>query len=114
VGLIAAPLAWSLQELLGYGLSARACGAAPGVGVAELIVAVGAVLVAGTGLVVSRGAWRRVGGDGLESEPGRASVRAGTDRFLALAGMLVSVIFLFGIVMNLAGYFLVPGCTAPM
>lgn len=101
VGLIAAPLAWSLQELLGYGLSARACGGAPGVGIAELIVAGSAVMVAGLGLVASRSARRRAGAGG------------GTDRFMAEGGMLVSGIFLFGIVMNLAGYLLVP-CAVPV
>lgn len=97
-GLLAAPLAWSLQELLGYGLSARACTATQGFGVAELVVTAGALLLAGAALVVSRSAWRRVGASG------------DTDRFMALGGVIVSGIFLFGVVMNLAAYFLVPSC----
>lgn len=97
-GLVAGPLAWSLQELLGYGLSARACGAAGTFGPAEMVVAGAAIVVAGSALVVSRSSWRRVGVD-------RES-----DGFMALGGVLVSGLFLFGILMNLAAYFIVPPC----
>jgi hypothetical protein len=97
-GLLAAPLAWSLQELLGYGLSANACGATRAIGTAETVVAVAALLVAGAALVVARSSARRVGAEG------------GSDGFMAAGGTLVSGLFLFGIVMNLAGYLLVPSC----
>jgi hypothetical protein len=97
-GLLAAPLAWSLQELLGYGLSARACGAVTRIGVAEMVVTLAAIVVAGSALLVSRSSSRRLG------------VEGGSDRFMAAGGTLVSVIFLFGILMNLVGYLLAPAC----
>ena len=117
-GLLAGPLAWIAQELVGYALSARSCGAggprpfaiAQGLGVAELVVSGAALVVVIAGLITAASAWRRAdrhrsaaAEPGLEAAEGRA-------QFMAVAGMLASGLFLIAILMNAAGYFLVPPC----
>ena len=117
-GLLAPPLAWSGQELVGYGLAARACGSggrhffpmAPGLGTAELIVSGAAVLLAVMGLITAGLSWRR--SDTARSETGSAPLGAAFERsrFMALAGILLSMLFLLAILMNAGGYFLVSPC----
>jgi hypothetical protein len=116
-GLLAGPLAWMVQELVGYGLAAQACGAegprpiplAPALGVAELIVSGAAVFLAGTGLVTALLAWRRVA---RHRSDGDEAPDIGDERsaFMALAGMITGLFFLFGVLMNAVGYFLIPPC----
>jgi hypothetical protein len=117
-GLLVPPLAWSAQELVGYGLAARACvsgrrhllAIAPGLGMAELIVSGAALVLAVIAVITAGLSWRR-------SDPDRsAAVRAslGTagerSRFMAMAGMLLGMLFLLAILMNAGGYFLVSPC----
>jgi hypothetical protein len=118
IGLLAGPLAWSAQELVGYGLAARACGAggprpiaiAPALGVAELVVSGAALLITVLGLVTALLAWRRSNRDRAEAGEPPLEAIEGRTRFMAVAGILVSTLFLFGILMNAAGYFLVRPC----
>jgi hypothetical protein len=116
-GFVAGPLAWAVQELVGYGLAARACGAqgprpipfAPALGMGELIVSGAALFLATAGLVTAvlsfRGATRNRS-DGGESRD------AGDERsaFMAMAGIITGLFFLFGVLMNAGGYFLIPPC----
>lgn len=118
-GLFGAPLAWSLQLLLGYALVAHSCfpatdprmtPASGGLWTVVLIAGVVAAVVAAAAAVTAWRSWRLTryehhGDDHvlLEAEEGRT-------RFMALAGMLLSAIFLFGIVMNALPLFLVSPC----
>lgn len=116
-GLIAGPVAWAMQELVGYGLAARACAAhaqglvplAPGLGVGEVIVSGMALGLAGSGLATSTLFWRRAS---RQQPHGEEGIDAGDERnaFMALAGIIVGLFFLFGVFMNAAGYFLIPPC----
>jgi hypothetical protein len=116
-GLLAGPLAWMVQELVGYGLAAQACGAegprpiplAPAFGVGELIVSGAAVFLAAAGLVTAVLAWRRA--DRLRAEGDQApDVSHERSAFMARAGVITGLFFLFGVLMNAAGYFLIPPC----
>lgn len=116
-GLFAGPFAWMVQELVGYGFAARACGAqglkpiplAPALGVGELIVSGAALCIATAGLMTAALSWRRAtrhqsdGDEGPEAGDARSA-------FMALAGMITGLFFLFGVLMNAAGYFLIPPC----
>jgi hypothetical protein len=98
-GIFGASVAWALQELVGYGLTADPCGAGPG--------AAGAV---GTSLVASV-ALTLVGAGALfvAIQSRRRSVNA-REHFMAQAGILVSGLFLAGLLANLAVLLLVPAC----
>ena len=116
-GLLAGPLAWMVQELVGYGLAARACGAegprpiplAPALGLGELIVSGAALFLVTAGLVTAALAWRRSTRHQSDGDEGRdrGDMRSA---FMALAGLIAGVFFLFGVLMNAAGYFLIPPC----
>ena len=97
-GIFGACVAWSLQELVGYGLSADPCGAASGGGSAgaSLAVSVALVLVGLCALGAALRTWRR-----------SASAR---ERFLGQAGLLLSALFLVALAANLAVLLLVPPC----
>ena len=115
-GLLAGPLAWIVQELVGYGFAARACGApglrpiplAPALGIGELVVSGAAIVLAAAGLVTAGLAWRRAHDRSNEDE----RPAAGDERsaFMALTGMMSAFLFLLAVLMNVAGYFLVPPC----
>lgn len=118
-GLFGAPLVWSLQLLVNYALVAHACyprsepRATPVFGglwtftlVASLValaVALGAGGTAWRSWRISRHEHRGDAGESLEVGEGRT-------RFMALAGMLMSGIFLLGIVMAAIPLFLVTPC----
>jgi hypothetical protein len=94
-GLAGAPIAWSVQELAGYALAAQGCGAGR---TASVVLGVAATLVGvGAGVTASR-AWRA---------SGSARAPAG---FMALGGILTSVLFIPLLVMNVALATTVPAC----
>jgi hypothetical protein len=99
-GLFGACAAWSLQELLSYGLVARGCLALVSSGVAArsgaTFVSAGLVLLGVVALLVAALAQRRIGG-------GRAA-------FMALGGVVVSGTFVLGLLANFAVLFLAPAC----
>ena len=99
-GLFGASLAWSLQELVGYGLAAGSCALAAEAGEPRLsgalLASVVLTLVGAAALLVAIGAVRR-------SDRPRG-------RFMALGGVLVSALFLAALLANLAILFLVPVC----
>ncbi|MDQ6717901.1 MAG: hypothetical protein M3Z17_06095 [Gemmatimonadota bacterium] len=135
--LLGAPFAWSLQELSSYSLSAHAC--APrdlvvdtpvlsGLNPLLLLISLAAAIVALAAGVVSLRAWREAqatdeghhegahGGD-LKHLSHRAGdvagdQRTGRARFMALAGILFSSLFLLGIVMNTFPLFTLAFCSA--
>jgi hypothetical protein len=103
-GLLAAPAAWTMNELLGWFISAQACAdggpawgplGPAGVRAAIGIVGVAALTVAAGGAVAAARQWRR-----LSADPRLASVQAFDSReFLAVAGVIVSGAFAGGIVL---------------
>jgi hypothetical protein len=93
-GLAGAPIAWSVQELAGYALAAQ-CEtgrtASVALGVAATLVGLGA------GVTATR-AWRASGPVGAPAG------------FMALAGIMTSVLFVLLLVMNVALAIVVPSC----
>ena len=105
-GLFGAPAAWSVQSLLDVGLSGYACYpkdeplATPiwsGLGIALASANVVALLVCVAAGIVAFVAWRRSG----DERPGNAhhllESGDGRTRFLALAGVLTSVLFVVAV-----------------
>ena len=101
-GVLLAPAAWSVAELLGYVLVARACDREPGAGIAHAgitqdVVAVVLGVIAIIGLVIAVGNLRTIGDVGDREMPGVPTVQ-GRARFMALAGVVMSSLFVLGIV----------------
>jgi hypothetical protein len=101
-GVALAPAAWSIAELLGYFLVARACdrgpaGAVAHAGVAQDVVAVVLGVIAVAGLVIAVGNWKRVRDTG-EMEHTGAPPAWGRAHFMALGGVIASSLFVLGIV----------------
>ena len=101
-GVLLAPAAWSVAELVGYFLVARACDRGPAAGAARAgvtqdIVAVVLGIIAVAGLVIAIANLRSVGDVGDREMPGVPTVR-GRARFMALAGVVMSSLFVLGIV----------------
>jgi hypothetical protein len=104
VGFLAGPVAWAVQELAVFGLSAWACEGGP----AAVLHVVSALCLAGAlggGYLAWRG-WRTVGGwptGADEPEPGRA-------RFMTTLGVLSSALFSWLIVAQWLAAVLLPLC----
>ena len=101
-GVLLAPAAWSVAELLGYFLVARACDRNPPTGVAHAgitqdVVAVVLGIIAIVGLVIAIANLRSVGDVGDREMPGVPAVQ-GRARFMSLAGVVMSALFVLGIV----------------
>lgn len=121
-GLFGAPLAWSIQLLAGYALSAHTCFPEDQLRPATatrpmeqtlLLIAVGGLAVALAAGLTAWSNWRRTrsetdgdSGDLLESGEGRT-------RFMALAGMLLSGVFALALLFSALPPFLVPACGGP-
>jgi len=108
-GVVLAPVAWSVAELLGYVLVARACetrSTMAHAGVTQDIVAIGLGIIAVVGLAIAVGNWRRVRDSSMASrEPawGRA-------QFMAMGGMVASALFVLGILLFALPPLLVNAC----
>ncbi|MEO8925457.1 MAG: hypothetical protein ABI330_22000, partial [Caldimonas sp.] len=118
-GLLGAPLAWSLQELVNVSLAGHACYphdtplATPlwtNLNAMSLWVEVVAIAICIAALIVAIVSWRRT----RHERPGDAHQLLGSGdgrtRFMAMAGVMTSVLFLLGTllaVLNIAG---VPPC----
>lgn len=118
-GLFAAPFVWSVQIIVDYALLAHSC--YPGrlpiptgwVGAAwtiSLIVSIVSLIVAVIAAVTAFRSWRRTEGEHTGSESALLEVGEGRTRFMAFAGILLSVLFLLGIVLNGIPLFVVPAC----
>lgn len=118
-GLFGAPALWSLQLVTNAALVSHSCFpkseplATPVAGsmwgVALLASIVAAVIAAGAGATAWR-SWQRTREEHHGGEETLLEVGEGRTRFMAVAGMLLSTVFLFGIVMNALPLFLVPPC----
>lgn len=110
-GLLGAPAAWSLQEVLSYALVSIPCGAdaatlgadsGAGLPIAAIAVSAAALLVSVGALATAIRSWRAA-----PSAEGGATVleRATRDRiaFMAFSGIFVSAVFTIGIAFAAAG-----------
>jgi hypothetical protein len=99
IGLFAAPLAWTVQLLLGFGTSVAACGIGGNRGIAldtwELAITAATAVVAFGGQAAAVLAWRATRGRG-ESDP----PPAGRIHFFADAALLSNALFLIMILLG--------------
>jgi hypothetical protein len=118
-GVFAAPLFWSIQELVSYALIAHACYprsvplAAPASGRAEtLAIAAGVIafIVAAIGGVTALRIWRATRVKGEDGEETPRDVAEARTSFMGFAGLLLSTVFLLAIALNLGAIFLLPTC----
>jgi len=118
-GLAAAPVAWNAQLLFGVALSAHACYprdvplALPiWSGLWSILVAidVAAILLAIAGGLVSFRSWRLTSEEAAGSAHHLLDRGEGRTRFLAMFGILTSVLFALGLLFATAAVFLVPLC----
>jgi hypothetical protein len=114
-GLFGAPVAWSLQLLASYALVAHGCypDAEPITmpvvpGLMPLVLGTGAAALA-VALLAGGVAWRSWRATQGEHEA-LLEVGAGRVRFMALAGILLSAVFVLGIVMNTVPLLLLRPC----
>ena len=116
LGVLLAPGAWLVGELVGYYLAARSCEPGPaGIPLAgtaypapvhivlELVLAV----VAAIGLGLALSSWRRLRDDCAPDEP----TAAGRARFMAVTGLVTSALFIFGILLFGFSGFVVNSCS---
>jgi len=130
-GLFAAPAVWSIQMMVSYAIAAHSCypSTVPrttptfgGMWTVELIIGIVALAVAIAAGVTALRSWRASrpadagpGGSTVETGAGRqtgagAGASRGRVSFMALAGVLLSSMFLIAIGFNVLGLFLVPQC----
>lgn len=118
-GLFGTPVAWSLQLLASYALTAHACfpGAVPlarpagaDAWLIALIASAAAAVVAAVAGNTAWRSWRATRSEHPGDHGTLLEVGEGRTRFMALAGLLLSGIFFLGIVMNAVPLFLVQPC----
>jgi hypothetical protein len=119
VGLFGAALAWTLQELIGYAVVSHACFPSwqpyrlpKAAGTWGVTVALSLVLLVlgAAGTWTAYRSWTRTGASGEDSLHHQTEVGEGRARFMALAGLLVSGMILFTMVMNVLVLFLIDPC----
>jgi hypothetical protein len=117
-GLFGAPVAWSLQLLASYSLVAHGCYpdaepmAMPVVpGLRTLVLGTGAAALA-VALLAGGSAWRswRATQHGDGGQEALLEAGEGRTRFMAVAGMLLSAVFVLGILMNVVPLLLLRPC----
>jgi hypothetical protein len=118
-GLFGAAVAWSLQLLASYALVAHGCypDAEPMTmpvvpGLRTLVLGTGAAALA-VALLAGGSAWRSWRATQHEDEGRHEALHEageGRMRFMALAGMLLSAVFVLGIVMNVVPLLLLRPC----
>lgn len=115
-GLLLAPGAWLIAEIVGYYMASRSCEpGTPGLPlesfaatrVAHVVLVVLMLVASLTGLVLATGSWRALAGRREE----RPAPEIGRARFMALAGVLVSVLFTGGLVLFGISAFVVNACS---
>lgn len=118
-GLFGAPAVWSVQLMLGYALAAHACypemtprlvPVIPGLWALELVISLVALAIGAGAAVVAIRSWRAARPRREAAEARLLEVAEGRVRFMALAGVLVSMLFLLGILANGLPLFLVGAC----
>jgi hypothetical protein len=124
-GLLLAPSAWLIAEVAGYYMASRSCEVGtPGLPlesfaaprVAQVVLVGLTLLAAFAGLAVAIGSWRALSAAAAAaheelSRAGSPAMELGRARFMALAGVLVSVLFAGGLVLFGISAFLVNACS---
>ncbi|MBK8006991.1 MAG: hypothetical protein IPK12_24840 [Gemmatimonadetes bacterium] len=119
LGVLLAPLAWTVQELASYAITAHACFPARDprytlpIGRAadwHHAVQLGAILLGVAGLALALWSWRATSAAERTHPEHQAEVGEGRSRFMALAGLLVSGIFLLNLLLNAVPLFFLDGC----
>ncbi len=118
-GLLGAPTAWSLQELVNVGLAGYACYPHdvplalplwPALGSIAAWIEAGAVVVCVAASLVAWASWRK----SREEKPGDAHQLLGSGdgrtRFMAMAGIITSVLFLIATALAALGLATVSPC----
>ena len=118
-GLFGAPVVWSIQLMLNYGLVAYSCfpGSEPrttplfgGLRITVLVAGVVALAIALAAGITAWRSWRATRHEHPGSHEALLEVGEGRTRFMALAGMLVSGLFVLGVIMNAIPLFIMPLC----
>ena len=115
-GLLLAPGAWLFAEVVGYYMASRSCElgrpglplesfAAPRV--AQVVLVVLMLVASLSGLALAAGSWRALSA----RREARPAPEIGRARFMALAGVLVSVLFTGGLVLFGISAFVVNACS---
>src|SRR6185437_2631536 len=123
-GLLLAPSAWLVAEVAGYYMASRSCEVgAPGLPlegfaaprVAQVVLVGLTLLAALAGLALAIGSWRALSVALAKhaelNRAGSAAAVLGRARFMALAGVLVSVLFAGGLLLFGISAFLVNACS---
>lgn len=110
-GVLTAPVAWIVAELLGYYLTSRACDRASAAtashaGGTQVVLAVSLGVIALGGLSIAIANWRAVRAPSSAGDP----PAWGRGQFMALAGVITSALFVLGIVLFALPPFLVNAC----
>jgi hypothetical protein len=123
LGVLAAPVAWLILELLGYYLASRGCDPALGVplagprrpAVVQVIVCVVGLGAALYGLLVAIGNWRAVQPQPSSNDDATADLERqaawGRAHFMAFSGILASGLFGLGIVLFALPPFFINACS---
>jgi uncharacterized membrane protein YeiB len=118
-GLLAAPLAWSADELFSYGAASLLCrmkasGSGQTLAVADspwfLALIVVTLVIAVAGFVVALDNWRKTRGEQAGSGHHLPQLGEGRSRFAATCGLLTSGGFLVAFLFMLANLILAPLC----
>jgi hypothetical protein len=118
-GLVAAPAAWVVGELVNATLAQEACfpGTEPlatpaianlhGIHVVVLVIS---LLVSASAALVALGAWRATRNEQAGGPHALLSIGEGRSRFMALAGLMTSAGFLVGTLFSVPAVLFVPSC----
>jgi len=118
-GLFGAPVVWSLQLMANYALVAHGCFPARvprstplfgGLWTVALLVSVAAFVVSLAAFLVARRSWLSTHEEHHGGREALLEVGEGRTRFMAYAGMLVSALFVLGVVMNTIPLFILSPC----
>ncbi|MBA3895696.1 MAG: hypothetical protein H0X36_00855 [Sphingomonadaceae bacterium] len=118
-GLAIPPVAWTLEMLVGFGISSNACpltqGSTSQVGFSGeatllIVLQIACLIVAIASGLMSWRHWRRVRLENKDSQHSHLTLGEGRTRFLALASMLTAGTFSIAIVFNLLEPILIPLC----
>lgn len=118
-GLIAAPLAWIIGQIVDATLAQEACfpGTEPlsspaiaNLQVVHAVVLAAALMVTVSAAVVAFGAWRATRDEQAGGSHVLLSIGEGRSRFMALAGVLTSLGFLVGTLFTVPALLFVPAC----
>jgi hypothetical protein len=101
IGLFTGVIAWALHQQAGYILASWACEKAA---VGIWVVGALAIVMLLAGAVLSWCGWRSANVGGLHENAARPR------RFLAIVALMASALFLFGLLLQMAGPLFLPGC----